>query len=181
MRIARALVVPALLAGGCTMNFGVFEGAPDASSMHEGGADGTASGDAPSSSSSGSSSSGASSGDASHPGDAASSSGASSSGSDATAGDASVACSGATPIECMVCADGGPPVFTCVAADTKGFCLDGTYAHCSCQQDTDCPGDTMRCSNNVCTSCGEPLFSHNRCNGGGNCCKTGATVGQCSC
>lgn len=60
-------------------------------------------------------------------------------------------------------------------------CLSGNYAHCPCQQDTDCPGGNMRCSNNVCTSCGEPQFSHNRCNSGGNCCKTGPNVGQCSC
>jgi hypothetical protein len=81
----------------------------------------------------------------------------------------------------MVCADGGPPVRICGPANANAFCLDGNYAHCPCQLDTDCPGANMRCSNNECTSCGEPAFSHMRCNGNGNCCRTGPTLGQCSC
>jgi hypothetical protein len=41
----------------------------------------------------------------------------------------------------------------------------------------------MRCSNNQCTSCGEPLFNqnHTQCNSGGSCCVLGANLGQCSC
>jgi hypothetical protein len=84
-------------------------------------------------------------------------------------------------VTCMVCADGGPPVLVCAPASPNGFCLDGNYAHCPCQQDSDCPANDLRCTNNVCTACGEPQFSHTRCNGNGNCCRTGANLGQCSC
>jgi len=72
-------------------------------------------------------------------------------------------------------------VLQCEPANGGSSCLGGNYAHCPCQQDSDCPGGNMRCTNNQCTSCGEPNFGHNRCNSGGNCCRTGGTLGQCSC
>jgi hypothetical protein len=93
-------------------------------------------------------------------------------------------CNGGTDyVTCMVCADGGPPVLVCAPADPNGFCLDGNYAHCPCQQDTDCPASNQRCTNNLCTACGEPLFNqnHTRCNGNGNCCKMAPNLGKCSC
>jgi len=90
---------------------------------------------------------------------------------------------GADFVTCLVCADGGPPVQVCAPADPSGFCLDGNYAHCSCQQDSDCPAANQRCTNNECTACGEPLFdqNHTRCATSGNCCKTGANLGKCTC
>jgi hypothetical protein len=75
------------------------------------------------------------------------------------------------------------PALVCGPADANGFCLNGNYAHCPCQQDSDCAPGNQRCTNNQCTACGEPLFNQNRtrCNSNGNCCKTGASLGQCSC
>jgi hypothetical protein len=93
-------------------------------------------------------------------------------------------CNGGTDyVTCLVCADGGPPSQVCAAANPNGFCLDGNYAHCPCQQDSDCPAANQRCTNNQCTACGEPLFdqNHTRCATSGNCCKTGANLGKCSC
>jgi hypothetical protein len=164
MRLAFALASTAFLSMGCTLDFdryqGGRDGAPSSDAAHDatsgdGGADATGR-------------------------DGACSTGMASCRSTCVSSCSS--CNGGTDfVTCMVCANGGPPVLACAPADPSGFCLDGNYAHCPCQQDSDCPASNLRCSNNQCTACGEPQFSHTRCNGNGNCCMTGANLGECSC
>lgn len=168
MRVSCALVV-ALSCTGCSLNFDVFDpaagGSGDASSPDaaEAGADSAGN-------------------------DAATEGGAACSAGMAACGSACMsscgACNGGTDfVTCLVCNDGGPPALVCAPADPGGFCLSGSYAHCSCQQDSDCMASNQRCTNNQCTACGEPLFdqNHTRCSTGGNCCKTGTMLGHCSC
>jgi hypothetical protein len=165
MRLAFALASMAFLSMGCTLDF----------DRYEGGGDG-----APSSDAAHDATSGDGGADATRPDGAACSAGMASCGSTCVSSCSS--CNGGTDfVTCMVCANGGPPVLVCAPADPNGFCLDGNYAHCPCQQDSDCPASNLRCSNNQCTACGEPQFSHTRCNGNGNCCMTGANLGKCSC
>jgi hypothetical protein len=184
MRLVYALASTALLSMGCGLDFDRYEGGGDGS----GAPDATSSGDAS---------------------DAAQDVAPGSDGADATGSDGSgmtgpdgavcgtsmascgstcvstcASCNGGTDyVTCLVCADGGPPVQVCAPANSNGFCLDGNYAHCPCQQDSDCPAANQRCTNNQCAACGEPLFdqNHTRCNTSGNCCKMGANLGQCSC
>jgi hypothetical protein len=146
------MAAAALLSAGCAMDFDNFEPGPDGSAP-----DAAADGAKPS--------------DSGAAGDAVGV------GTDASA------CSGANVVTCLVCQDGGPPTVMCSPASSTGSCLSGQYSHCPCMQDSDCPGATERCSNNQCTVCGEPLFNqaHTRCTSGGNCCKTGSTIGQCTC
>jgi hypothetical protein len=176
VRLAYALASTALLCVGCSLDF----------DRYEGGGDGSASSDA------------MSSGDAF---DAAPDADSGSDGADATGPDGAVcgmgmascgstcvsscdSCNGGTDyVTCLVCAGGGPPVKVCASANSNGFCLDGNYAHCPCQQDSDCTAANQRCTNGQCTACGEPLFdqNHTRCATNGNCCKTGTNLGKCSC
>jgi hypothetical protein len=170
MRLAYSLASAALLSAGCSLDFDTFEpidgSASDATmraDASEGGLDAVG-------------------------GDGAGAGGPACTGTSASCGSACVSscasCNGGTDfVTCMVCADGGPPVFVCGSADPNGFCLDGNYGHCPCQQDSDCPASNLRCTNNQCTACGEPLFnqSHTRCVTNGNCCKSGANLGKCSC
>lgn len=191
MRLAYALATTALVSTGCGLDFDRFAGgagdaAPDATASSDSGLPGPDSSggsdtgvDAPGADTSGIGDTGG--GDSAPPPDGSTC-------SMATCGSACVAscasCSGGADfVTCLVCADGGPPVEVCGPADPNGFCLNGNYGHCSCQQDSDCPAGNQRCTNNQCTACGEPLFNqnHTRCSGGGNCCKTGANLGRCSC
>ncbi len=186
MRLRFALATTALLSTGCGLDFDKFAGDADGSAS-----DAAAGMDSsqPGQDSGGGGDSGGL--DASGP-DTSSTDGPG--GTDgpacsmATCGSACVAscasCKGGTDfVTCLVCADGGPPVQVCGPADSNGFCLNGNYGHCSCQQDSDCPAANQRCTNNQCAACGEPIFNqnHTRCSGGGNCCKTGASLGKCSC
>jgi hypothetical protein len=84
-------------------------------------------------------------------------------------------------VVCLVCPGGGSRVRECTTAQSGG-CLDGTYDHCPCSGDNDCPEGNQRCSGGVCTACGESQFdnNHSKCNQG-CCCKSGASVGRCTC
>jgi hypothetical protein len=204
VRLACAIATTALLSTGCGLDFDRFAGGVDGSA-----ADATSSPDASDATSFADASDAASAADASDATPFADASDASDAPNDVAVGDGPVTdgsdaavCTGGTAtcgstcvascascnggvdfVICMVCADGGPPVLVCGPADPNGFCLNGNYAHCPCQQDTECPPGNQRCTNNQCTACGEPLFNqnHSRCNSNGNCCKTGTNVGQCSC
>jgi hypothetical protein len=170
MRLACVIAATALASTGCGLDFDRFAvvadgSASDATGSADAGHDGPAGGDS------------------------GGIDGATCTGGMATCGstcvsDCSTCNGGKDYVTCMVCAnDGGSPALMCSPADPNGFCLNGNYPHCSCQQDTDCPPGNQRCSTNMCTACGEPLFNqaHTRCNSGGNCCKTGTSLGQCSC
>jgi hypothetical protein len=97
------------------------------------------------------------------------------------------ACNGGVDfVVCLVCADGGAGsmVAMCAAATPDAGCLTGNYAHCPCNNDSNCgpQNNNQRCSTgNICTACGEPGFSHMNCQTSGRCCKSGASYGRCSC
>jgi hypothetical protein len=186
MRLAYALASMALLSIGCGLDFDRYQGGGDGSASSDATGPGDAAPfDAPQDAGSGTDGADASGSDGSGttgPDGAACSMGMATCGSTCVSSCAS--CDGGTDyVTCLVCADGGPPVQVCAPADPNGFCLDGNYAHCRCQQDSDCPAANQRCTNNECTACGEPLFdqNHTRCASMGNCCKTGANLGKCSC
>jgi len=195
MRLVYALASTALLSVGCGLDFDRYEGGGDgsASSDATGSADAldAAQFDAPQDAGSGNDGADAPGQDGSDGSDGSSTTGpdgAACGTGMATCGSTCVpscaSCDGGTDfVTCLVCADGGPPALVCAPANPSGFCLDGNYAHCRCQQDSDCPAANQRCTNNECTACGEPLFdqNHTRCNPTGNCCKTGANLGKCSC
>jgi hypothetical protein len=189
MRLAYALASMALLSIGCGLDFDRYEGGGDGSAL----SDATSSADAFDAAQFDAPQDAASGSDA---GDATGSDGPGMTGPDAATCGTGMASCGSTCVSscascdggkdyvtCLVCADGGPPALVCAPADPNGFCLDGNYAHCRCQRDSDCPVANQRCTNNECTACGEPLFdqNHTRCNMTGNCCKTGANLGKCSC
>jgi hypothetical protein len=184
MRLAYALASMALLTTGCGLDFDRYQGGGDgsASSDASGSADAfdAAPFDAPQDAPSGSDGSDGSS--MTGPDGAVCGAGMASCGSTCVSSCASCD-GGAAYVTCLVCADGGAPALVCAPADPNGFCLDGNYAHCRCQQDSDCPAANQRCTNNECTACGEPLFdqNHTRCATSGNCCKTGTNLGKCSC
>lgn len=183
MRSLVSLALGSLLAAGCSLNFDVFSGSvdgsvPDASDGSQGQLDAGPSPDA--------------GGDAEATDSGSPDALADSGGPDGPCpvvcnqqcAPSCAACNGGSDfVTCMVCADGGPPVLVCGPADPNGFCLDGNYAHCGCMTDSDCPANNIRCSNGQCTSCGEQAFdqAHTRCNTTGRCCKSGATLGQCTC
>ena len=192
MRLVYALASTALLSVGCGLDFDRYEGGGDgsASSDATGSADAldAAQFDAPQDAGSGTDGPDATGPDGSDGSSTTGPDGAACGTGMATCGSTCVpscaSCDGGTDfVTCLVCADGGPPALVCAPANPSGFCLDGNYAHCRCQQDSDCPAANQRCTNNECTACGEPLFdqNHTRCNPTGNCCKTGANLGKCSC
>jgi len=191
MRLAYALASTAFLSTGCGLDFDRYEGAGDGSAPSDAVSSAdvfdAAQFDAPQDAAPGNDGAGTDAGGSDGPGmsgpdGAACGTGKASCGSTCVSSCAS--CDGGTDfVTCLVCADGGPPVLVCAPADPNGFCLDGNYAHCRCQQDSDCPSGNQRCTNNECTACGEPLFdqNHTRCSMTGNCCKTGPNLGKCSC
>jgi hypothetical protein len=84
-------------------------------------------------------------------------------------------------VVCLVCADGGPMVRDC-SSTQPGGCLDGTYDHCPCAGDDECPEGNQRCtsdSKGVCTACGESQFNHDTCNQG-CCCSSGSNTRRCT-
>jgi hypothetical protein len=188
MRLAYALASTALLSLGCGLDFDRYEGGGDGAAESDAASSGDAFDSAPFDAQ-----------DSSSGGDGADANGSDGSGMTGTDGavcsmgmatcgstcvSSCASCNGGTDyVTCLVCADGGPRVEVCAPADPNGFCLDGNYAHCPCQQDSDCPAANQRCTNNQCAACGEPEFdqNHTRCNMNGNCCKTGANLGKCSC
>jgi hypothetical protein len=188
MRLAYALASAALLSIGCGLDFDRYQG--------QGGGDGSASSDGPSPMDAMDAAPFDAAQDAASGGDGADATGSDGSGTGpdgavcgtgmATCGSTCVSscasCNGGTDfVTCLVCADGGPPAQVCAPANPNGFCLDGNYTHCPCMQDSDCPANNYRCTNNQCMACGEPQFNHMRCNMTGNCCTSGPNLGKCSC
>jgi hypothetical protein len=87
-------------------------------------------------------------------------------------------CTGCGVISCLVCADGGPAEGGALVCD-RNFCINGGYAHCSCNNPGDCQVPNQTCTNNACATCGESNTDNQDCEQGQQGC-TGNKRQQCN-